>query len=365
MAPSDRLSTRRSRLARRLKAQDIEALLVTSVLNVSYLSGFRGDDSALLVTPEGGWLLTDSRYAEQAGQETRGIDIIVRRKGMMQTAASLARKIGISGLGVEASAISLAQAEELRRQARTVEVKPTAGQVEHLRMIKDAGEVAAVRRATDIAERAFRRVAAALAPGQTEIEIAHRLERAMEDLGAEGPAFPTVVAVGERTSLPHARPTSRRVRKGEPILVDWGARYDMYHSDLTRMLFIDRISPFFERIYALVLTAQRRAIAQVRPGRKAGRIDASVRTYFKAHRHAKHFGHSLGHGVGLEIHEAPGIRSGQDMPLRAGMVITVEPGIYVPGRGGVRIEDLLLVTRKGHVSLTKTPKSPGAFLIKA
>ena len=365
MAQRDRFLPRRKRLLRKFAAEGIDALLVSGAANVYYLSGFRGDDSTLLVTPGRTSLLTDSRYAEQAGQETTRIEIVVQRRGMMRTAANLARKTGMARLGIEAHVLTLAQSDELKRWARRrIEVKATQGLVERLRMIKDAGEVAAIRRAIGIAEQAFRQVVAGWEPGRTEIEVARLLDRTMVELGSEGTAFPTIVAAGERTSLPHARPTTRRIRKGEPVLFDWGARVEMYCCDLTRVVFLDRISPFFKRLYTAVLAAQRRAIAQVRAGRKVGRIDALARTYLKAHRHGKHFGHGLGHGVGLEAHEDPRVQPGQNAPLRAGMVITVEPGVYVPGRGGVRIEDMVLVTRKGRSSLTKISKSLDSFLIK-
>ena len=365
MAQRDRFLSRRKRLLRKFPLEGIDALLVSGAANVYYLSGFRGEDSALLVTPGGASLLTDSRYAEQAGQETTRIEIVVRRRGMMRTAADLALKTGPARLGVEAHVMTLAQSDELKRWTRRIEVKPTQGLVERLRMIKDAGEVAAVRRAIGIAEQAFRQIVAGWQPGRTEMEVARLLDRTMGELGSEGTAFPTIVAAGERTSLPHARPTTRRIRKGEPVLFDWGARVEMYCCDLTRMVFLDRISPFFKRLYNTVLAAQRRAMAQVRAGRKVSRIDALARSYLKAHRHGKHFGHGLGHGVGLEAHEGPRVQPGQNTPLRAGMVITVEPGAYVPGRGGVRIEDMVLVTRKGRASLTKVSKSLDSFLIKA
>ena len=365
MASSDRPLKRRKRLIRRFAAEEIDGLLVTGPRNVYYLSGFRGDDSALLVTPGETLLLTDSRYAEEAGNAIRGIALVVRTGSMMRAAAARARRAGVRRLGVEAKTMTLAEHEALREGARKLDVKPTQGLVERLRMIKDASEVAAIRRATGIAERAFRLTVGRLAPGQTEIAVARLLERTMQDLGADGPAFPTIVAAGERSSLPHAAATGRRIRSGEPILFDWGARCRMYHSDLTRMVFLDTIPRFCKGVYSFVLSAQRRALAHVRPGRRTGRIDAIARAYLKAHRHGKHFGHGLGHGVGLDVHEDPVLGPSRDTPLQPGMVITVEPGVYVPGRGGVRIEDLVLVTRKGHSILSTIPKSAEAFLVKS
>jgi Xaa-Pro aminopeptidase len=356
-------AARRARLIRRIRREKLDALLVTNVHNVRYLSGFRGEDSALLVTPERTLLLTDSRYTEQAESETCGIGIVVRKKAMMRVAAATARKAGVRTLGVEGRTMTLAEAEDLRKALPHVEVRPTRGMVERLRMIKDASEVAAISRAAEIADEAFRLTLPHVAPGKTERELALVLERTMQDLGADEPAFPTIVAAGERSSLPHARPTDRRLRRGEAVLFDWGARWRLYASDLTRVVFLDKIPDDFQRRYRLVLAAQRRALSRVRPGLSAGKLDAAARSYLKARRCGKYFGHSLGHGVGLEVHEAPGISPGQDTLLKPGMVITIEPGVYVPGQGGVRIEDLVLVTRNGPRILTASPKWPPSVLL--
>jgi Xaa-Pro aminopeptidase len=362
MPPHAEAAARRARLLRRIRREKLDALLVTNVHNVRYLSGFLGDDSALLVTPERTYLLTDSRYVEQAEAETRGIGIVLRRKGMMPVAAATARKAGVRTLGVEGRTMTMAEAEELRKALPKAAVKPTRGMVERLRMIKDKSEIAAISRAAAIADEAFRLTLAHVAPGRTERELALILERTMQDLGADEPAFPTIVAAGERSSLPHARPTDRRIRRGEAVLFDWGARWRLYASDLTRVVFLDRIRDDFQRRYRLVLAAQRRALARVRVGCSAGKLDAAARSYLKAHRCGKYFGHSLGHGVGLEVHEAPGISPGQDTLLKAGMVITIEPGVYVAGQGGVRIEDLVLVTRNGPRILTASPRWPPSVL---
>ena len=364
MRKPDIHAARRRRLLRRFRRAGVDALLVTKAENVRYLTGFGGDDSAALVTPDRTALLTDSRYAEQAGQETRRIAVVTRRNGMMRTAARAARKAGVGRLGVEADHLALALAEDLRSHARGMEVISCRGLVEALRAVKDRHEVAAIRRALEIAEEAFRLTLRHVRPGRTEREIALLLERTMQDLGAEGAAFPPIVAAGERSSLPHARPTGQRIRKGEAVLFDWGARWNGYHSDLTRMVFLDRIPRLFQGIYPLVLAAQQRAISRIRPGRTTGSVDAAARGHLRRHRHGKHFGHGLGHGVGLEIHEGPGLRPGHETVFRAGMVCTVEPGVYLPGRGGVRIEDMVLVTRKGHVTLSSLPRTPAAFLIR-
>jgi len=359
-----RFASRRKRLIRSFKAEGVEGLLVTTPENVFYLSGVRGDDSALLVTPSETFFLTDSRYAEGAAEIAPALGLIVRKRSMMWTAASQARRAGVGRLGIEAHTMTVAQQDELTRRARKIVVRPLGGAVEQLRLIKDASEVALIRRATEIAERAFKLTLEFVRPGRTEIEIARHLERTMQDLGADGPSFPSIVAAAERSSLPHAVPTERRIKRGDAVLFDWGARCQMYCSDLTRMVFLDRISEFFKRIYPVVLSAQRRSLTRIRPGRKTGNIDYVARSYLKAHRHGKHFGHGLGHGVGLQVHEGPVLRSANEAVLRPGMVVTIEPGVYIRGRGGVRIEDLVLVTRKGRSSITSLPKSLDAFLIK-
>lgn len=363
MALNDPFARRRLRLTTLLRRKKLDSLLVTNSRNLFYLSGFRGEDSALLAGAGGAHLITDSRFTEQAGQETRCIGITTRRRPLMRAAAEAARRAGVKRLGIESASMSVAGLEELRRWTGSMEVLPVRGLVESLRVVKDAAELSAIRRAITIAEDAFCLVVPRLGPGMTEIEVARLLDRTMEDLGAEKPAFETIVAFGERSSLPHARPSLRRLKKGEAILFDWGARCDMYCADLTRVAFLDRIPPTYRRLHSVVLAAQSRAVRLAGPGRTAGAIDAAARKYLKAHRHGKHFGHSLGHGVGLDVHEAPTLAHAQKTTLRPGMVITVEPGVYLPGQGGVRIEDMLLVTRNGHARMTSLPRSVEAFLV--
>lgn len=365
MAPQDVYATRRRRIERQFRKEGIDGLLVTEVCNVRYLSGFTGGDSALLVRRGGAFLLTDGRYDEQAGQETRGLEICVRQKGMAAFAARVARKADVGALGVEADAMSLAEYKTLTAQLGKTACRLTSGMVEGLRMIKDRHEVAAISRAAKIAQEAFLATVAQLRPGRTEIEIARLLDRTMEDMGADAPGFPTIVAAGKRTSLPHAQPTYRKIRKGDTILFDWGARVEGYHSDLTRLVFLDRISQFFKRLYEAVLGAQRQALARMRPGCSAGSVDASVRAVLKARRLNRYFTHGLGHGLGLKVHEAPVLGAKGQVTLRPGMVCTVEPGVYLPGRGGVRIEDDVLITRTGRRLLTSLPKTLDAFLLRS
>ena len=348
---------RLARVQRSLKRLKVDALLVTSVPNVRWLTGFTGDSSAVLTTPKVGLFLTDGRYTEQAEQETRGLEILERKRGMAALVARRAQRLGVSRLGVEAQAMTVASHAELVRVCGATEVVPLSGVIERLREIKDAEERRSIEEAARIAGAAFLQVRQAVRPGRTEKELARMLEAAMMDLGAEGPSFESIVAVGERGSLPHARPTDREVGPGDAVLFDWGALKDGYASDLTRMVYLDTITPLYARIHALVLTAQRRALARIKPGRTAAEVDRAARDYLKARRRGKFFSHSLGHGIGLEVHEAPRLGTGAETRLKPGMVFTVEPGVYLPGKGGVRIEDDVLVTRTGRRILTTAPKS--------
>jgi len=347
---------RLARLRRDLTRQKLDALLVTGEPDVRYLTGFTGNDSALLVTAKHAFFLTDGRYTEQAEQETRGVDILCRKRGMMELAGRTARRAGVKRLGFESRALTVAQHEELGRQAAGVELAPTADLIENQRILKDPEEVDSIREAVRVAEQAFLAIRPVIQPGRTEVELAHALNSAMIQRGADSPSFDTIVAFAERSSLPHARPTGRRLRNGDAILFDWGARVAGYCSDLTRMAFVNIISPFYVRVYGAVLEAQRRALSRARAGTPAAEVDAAARGYLKSQRLGKRFSHGLGHGIGLQIHEAPGLNDRSTAQLKAGMVFTVEPGVYVPGHGGVRIEDDVLVRRSGIQMLTSAPK---------
>jgi len=357
------------RLQSRFRRLGVDGLLVTNVHNVRYLSGFKGDDSALLVSSRSGdgasWLITDSRYTEQAGHETTGVTVVTRKRAsLMRAAGRLASRAGLGRLGFEADALTVKAHAELTRWTGKADLVPTEGEVGRLRTTKSRTEVAAIQRAIDLAERAFAEVRSLVRPGVTERQLAAALEHAMQRHGAEGPAFPTIVAAGERASLPHARPTERKISPGDGVLFDWGARVDFYNSDLTRMAFVGTLPRLLKGLYSLALRAQARALRRIRPGIAAGEVDRAARDCIREKRRGKYFGHALGHGVGLEVHEAPTVRSGAEAELRPGMVFTVEPGIYVPGKAGVRIEDMVLVTRSGCRVLTSTPKSINDMLIR-
>jgi Xaa-Pro aminopeptidase len=254
--------------------------------------------------------------------------------------------------------MTVEESENLSKKVRQVELVATSGLVEELRMIKDAHEIGEIREAVRIAERGFSCLRSALVGGATELEVAHDLEHSMRRFGAERAAFEPIVAVGPRAALPHARPGKNHINESPILLVDWGAETTSgYKSDLTRVLVTGKVLPKLEKIYGVVLKAQLRAIDAIRPGAKASQVDRAARSIIEKAGFGKQFGHGLGHGFGLDIHEEPRMSPISKCELKPGMVITVEPGIYIPGWGGVRIEDDVLVTRDGHEVLTSVPKN--------
>jgi Xaa-Pro aminopeptidase len=332
--------------------------LVTSFTNVTYLTGFTGDDSYLLVRPDGELMLSDTRYTVQLGEECPDIDVSIRdsKVTMLEAVVKALRAAKIRRLGIEADSMTVSLRDQLGDKLPKVAMISTSGLVEELRQVKDADEVARIRRAIRLAEKAFGVLRATLRPEKTEIEAAIDLEHQMRLFGAKYRGFQSIVGVGPRAALPHAVPTKRRIEESDFVLVDWGANEGLYLSDLTRVLVTGRISPKLRRIYGIVLKAQRRAIAAIRPGVSAKSVDRIARGVIADAGYGRYFGHGLGHGVGLEIHEAPRLAATSKAVLKRGMVITIEPGIYLPGWGGVRIEDDVLVTGRGHEVLSNASR---------
>jgi len=351
------IARRLARLRTQLRRNRLDALLVSNEANVRYLSGFTGDSSALLITTQHALFITDFRYVEQAQLECPGYRILRRPRSMVAEIARAARRAGIATLGVEAQCLTLDSAQALREElAQPIRIVHTAGLVETLRAVKDPQEVAAINACIDIAQRCIQHARRFLVPGIQERDVAAEMEYFVRQHGADGMAFPTIVAFGPRGSLPHARAGEHRMKPKDPVLIDWGVRKDGYVCDLTRVFFHLKISPRFERIYRTALDAQRRAIRRIRPGVTAGAVDAAARNTIARAGWGPKFGHSLGHGIGLEVHEAPTIGHAADRVLKRGMLFTVEPGIYLPGLGGVRIEDDVLVTNQGVKVLSNSPK---------
>jgi Xaa-Pro aminopeptidase len=356
----DRHAARRKKLVAQLKAQALDALLVTSVTNVRYLTGFTGDSSWLLVGPKLCVLLSDGRYRTQLEEECPGLDAVIRPVDQKLTtcAASELAKGKARHVGFEQDVLTVGLQSLIASAMPAVDLVPTRDLVEDLRQLKDSEEVTEIRRAISLAQRAFASMRATLRGELTERQVAHDLEHTIRSLGGEGAAFPPIVAVGDRAALPHYRAGHLRVEESGLLLVDWGAvSAGGYRSDLTRVLVTSKLSTKLEQVYGVVLKAQLAAIAAMGPGVSTKTVDLAARTVIDQAGFGKHFSHGLGHGIGLDIHEAPRMSPQGEATLQPGMVVTVEPGIYLAGVGGVRIEDDVLITKDGAEVLTSTPKS--------
>jgi len=349
---------RREKLRKLLKKQAADALLVTNFTNVTWLTGFTGDDSYLLLSADDECILSDSRYTIQIGEECPGLRLLLRggKVGFVPLIRAELEKLSSSPrLAVESNSITLAEAERFKKSLG-VELVPVDGLVETLRQVKDRTEIQTIRESAKIARNAFHAIRAQLTPDWTEKQIADELEFAMRRLGARDASFPTIVAVGPRAALPHCVPGTHRVSEAGSLLIDWGAKFKGYASDLTRVLITGRVSTEYRKVYQTVLDAQRKAIDAIQPGKKCSEIDRVARDFIAQAGYGERFNHGLGHGIGLYIHEGPSFSPGCDTILKPGMVITVEPGIYVKDWGGVRIEDDVLVTRDGCEVLSDVEK---------
>jgi Xaa-Pro aminopeptidase len=359
-ASMDRFDSRREKLRVTLESDAIDALLVTAPTNVSYLTGFSGDSSVLFLGRQRDLIISDGRFTTQLAQECPGLEAHIRVPGQEMNAA-LARILETMGprrVGLEATSWTIAEYESLSETAPTVSFLGVKGRVEALRQIKDEEEIAAIRESVRYAERAFTMLRAGLRKGESEKDVADLLEGYLRRCGASGASFSPIVAVGVRSALPHARPTSTTViGQDDFVLIDWGATGRPYKSDLTRVLVTGKVTSTFEAIYRTVLTAQERGIAAIRPGAKAHDVDAEARSVIEEAGFGRFFDHGLGHGLGMDIHEAPRLRKESIDTLESGMVITVEPGVYLPDWGGIRIEDDVLVTPNGCEVLSSVAKS--------
>jgi Xaa-Pro aminopeptidase len=361
-------AARRKALARPLKPLGVDALLISNPVNVTYLTGFTGDASYLIVGRSRQLLVTDGRFTEQLADECPGLELHVRPP-TTTTPPELAKVLaglGFKTVGFESKHVTVAMLEMWRELAKTLDWKPQPGLVEAMRAIKDADEIGQIREAIAIAERAYAMFRAMIEPAATERDLCDALEMYVRKAGGTGTSFPSIVAAGARSTLAHAPPTRATVASADWLLVDWGAAGAYYKSDLTRLLITRRswfrptkarpTDPKLAKVYAAVLTAQERAIAAIRPGVVAKVVDAAARAALADAGYEKAFTHGLGHGIGLQVHEAPDLRASSTDVLQPGMVVTVEPGVYLPGWGGVRIEDDIVVTPAGCERLTTLPR---------
>ena len=356
---------RLARLREALSAAEIEALLVSSPENVSYLSGFRESyikgfhkcSAALLITREEQILFSDFRFRLQAAQQAPNFRFQEVERKPFLGAAQFAKERGVESGAFEADFLSAEELTRLRRAARGVHWRRARGLVESLRAIKEKEEIIEIVRAAEIGDRTFLHILSLLAPGKTEREIATQGVILMLEAGAKGAAFGIIIASGPNGALPHAEPGRRALRKGDLVVIDLGVELASgYCSDLTRTVAIGPARRWQKEIYSLVYEAQAKGLAALRAGAPAQKVDAAARAHIAAAGYGEYFGHGLGHAVGLAAHEEPRLSRRASRPLAAGMVVTVEPGVYLPGRGGVRIEDLALVTDKGCRLLSHAPK---------
>lgn len=351
-------SARLKKFRKQLRLGKRELFLVTHLTNVHYLTGFSGSAGWLLVNAEGNFLLSDSRYETQIKEECPELGCEIRKpeETLPTACARLVRSLGIQVLHFETDSMSKGIYDRLASSLPETELRPTSRQVEQLRAIKDPEEIALIRQSIKINQRAFQVICGQLRGEQTEQELGHLLEHQMRLFGASGVSFDPLVAVGARAALPHAKPGKRKICEDSFTLIDWGTRLGGYASDLTRMVVTTKIPPKLRRIYEIVLNAQQAAIDQVAPGVPLQTVDRAARKVIEDSGFGKNFGHGTGHGIGLEIHEFPFVFPAADGFLAPGMVITIEPGIYLPGWGGVRIEDNILVTEDGRELLSDLPR---------
>jgi Xaa-Pro aminopeptidase len=348
---------RLGRLQRSLARANQPPLLVSGLPNIRYLTGFTGSNGYLLVAPDTVTLFTDGRYDTQARQQTSGVEILVTTGNVLESVVDAVRRGRIKRLGFERNRTSFQTYEFLRRKLRNRRLVPLDGLVERQRMVKSALEIEIIRRAVELNSRAFDLACRQVRTGWTETRFAAEIEYQMRLLGASKPAFDTIVAVGAHSALPHASPRAVPLEPNAPIVVDQGAILDDYVSDMTRVVCLGRLSNPQRLLFQAVHEAQRAAIDAVKAGVQARSVDRNARQVLKKFKLDKAFSHSTGHGIGLEIHEQPRIGPREDVRLASGMVITIEPGAYVEGVGGVRIEDVVVVTSAGCEVLTRTPRN--------
>jgi Xaa-Pro aminopeptidase len=347
-----------------LAAQNLEGLLVTQREDVAYLSGFSGSSGSLLVTRGLALLVTDFRYQLQAQQEAPGFAFVFTRppKLLADGLLEAISRAEVSSLGFSPAHLSVQQHDQLSSRAPRLRLLPTSDGVGRLRSCKEESELVRIREAAKLADAAFEVALSRLRPGLAERELALELEFFLRREGAEEVPFPPIVASGPRSALPHARPTGREIEAGDLVIIDLGARVDGYCSDLTRTVAVERPSERAKEIYALTHEAQRAGKEALVAGAKAGDVDQAARAVIEAAGYGECFGHGLGHGVGREVHESPRLAKEEAALLEAGMVVTVEPGVYLPEEGGVRLEDLMLVLEGEGEQISSAP-NPAALPI--
>lgn len=356
------LKVRHKNVRTALKKLELGAMMLTHAPDVSYLTNFTGDESVGVITDKDFHLVSDFRFKEQIEQEAGWVKLSLRTGNMADELGRVLKELKVRRVGFEANFTTVGQIDALGRVLKdlkaTVELVPLENVMANLRKVKDDTEIDLIRKSVGIAEEAFNAIRAEVKPGQTENYLAGLLGFELRSRGASGSSFPVIVAAGANSSLPHYHPGEVLVQKDQPVLIDWGAVLKGYCSDLTRTLLVGRVSDRMKEIYKVVLEAQQAAIEFLRPGVTGKQADRVARDIIEKAGYGPQFGHGLGHGLGREVHELPTLRkTGQEEELRPGMVVTVEPGIYLPAEGGVRIEDDVLITHSGREVLSSLPKT--------
>ncbi len=348
-------SQRISKVLSSLNSHNVEALLFLDIKNVRYLTGFRGSDGALLIGKRQKLLMVDGRYTNQAKREVRDVEIFQYRE-KAEGIEAVILDTSLKSIGFESTSMNVTNYMKLKKKLKSVKLKPMSHEIDTIRAVKDKKELSHIRKAADIAYKALGTVYEFIKPGVSEKDIAIELDYRIVRAGAEEVSFSTIVATGVNSSQPHATPGSCKIKNGDVVMIDYGAVCNGYHSDETCTFIVGRADKKQKEVYSLVKEAHDKALACVKAGAACKGIDHIARTCIESGDMGKYFTHGTGHGVGLDVHEAPRIADKSKHILEAGMVITIEPGVYIPGAWGIRIEDMVMVKENGFEVLTKVPK---------
>ncbi|USK69147.1 M24 family metallopeptidase [Peribacillus asahii] len=344
-----------TRLREAMEKVNVDGLLITSSYNRRYMTGFTGSAGVVLVSLKEAKFITDFRYVEQAGKQAQGYNIIQHKGTLIEEVAKQVKEMKIEKLGFEQEYVTFS-AYKTYENAVSSKLVPISGIIENLRLIKTPSEIKILKEAAGVADRAFTHILDFIRPGITELDVSNELEFFMRKEGATSSSFDTIVASGVRSALPHGVATDKIIEKGDFVTLDYGAYYNGYVSDITRTVAVGEPSEELIKIYDIVLEAQLRGMSGIKPGMTGKEADALTRNFIVEKGYGEYFGHSTGHGIGLEVHEGPALSMKSDTILQSGMIVTVEPGIYLPGVGGVRIEDDTMITIDSNEALTHSTK---------
>lgn len=343
------------KLREQMQKRELDSLLVTNPYNLRFITGFTGTAGLALITPNDAWFITDFRYTEQAGEQVKEFKVVQAQKGLIDEVARIAEEAAVERLAFEQDYMTFATYSQYKEKLSAA-LEPVSGLIEKLRMVKSPEELEVLKAAAKIADDAFEHICTYIKPGMTELQVSNELEFYMRSQGATSSSFDIIVASGLRSALPHGVASDKKIEQGDLITLDFGALYNGYVSDITRTVAVGEPSDKLKEIYQVVLDSQVLALEKIKPGMTGIEADAIARDYIKSKGYGEAFGHSTGHGIGLEVHEGPGLSFRSETVLEPGMAVTVEPGIYLPGIGGVRIEDDILITETGNERLTHSSK---------